>query len=594
MGTSTRRARRGGFAGLVAGAPLAAVVIAALTLAVAPAVASTTSAASGFELTRGTQRSLHRLQESWLQWVGAIYRDNPTRAEEALQSIEANARQVGMTRLVDLSVGAVALALQASRDGHEERVDWALAAAERLDPGRPEVAFARATIERRQGAHVAALGATASGFRRLLGARERLILFADVAFWLITVALVAAALFVLVQVATKGSAVVADLRRTLARKLSSATVWLVTALVLLWPLVLPGGPLWLLLYWSALLWGYGSRSERAVTVAVWIVAALGPWLAAQALDRVALALSPPMRAVTHFAEGRLYGGLFADLDVLRAAIGDLPAGQEILADVHRTLGQWEEARLLYRQVQETEPENATALINLGAYQFRKSDFALANDYFRRATAIAPPSAGAFYNLSLSFSETYQFDESRQALAEARRIDGERVDEWVKSPHPDRVLAFNGGLRRIDEIERALVAEWDGQPVGGERSRSASLLPNLIAVAAVAALALGLVLYRRGRGYAEPAAWLGWRAGAISRWLRAFFPALSQAELGEGGKAIGSLAGLSAAVLAPRLVSSGIEVPILGGVPTGPAWFLGLIGLAVYVVLCVRAELGEGR
>lgn len=592
MCRSTADARRASPRRTLARAAGALAVVLA-SLGVDPLAATSSSAASGFELTRATQRSLHRLQESWLRWVGAIYRDNPARADEALDAIDANARQVGMTRLVDMSVGAVALALQASRDGHEERAGWALAAAERLDPGRPEVAFARATIERRQGSQFAAARAAASGFRRLLGARERQILFADIGFWLITVALVAAALFVLVQVATKGSAVVADLRRTLSKRLSSATVWLVTALALLWPLVLPGGPLWLLLYWSALLWGYGSRSERAVTVGIWIVAAFGPWLAAQALDRVALALSPPMRAVTHFAEGRLYGGLFADLDVLRAAIGDQPAGQEILADVHRTLGQWVEARLLYRQVQEAEPENVAALINLGAYQFRKSDFALANDYFRRAAAIAPPTAGALYNLSLSYSETYQFDESRQALAEARRVDGEKVDGWVKTPHPDRVLSFNGGLQRVGEIERALVAEWGGHRVGGERPRTASPVPNLIAVGVVAVLAVGLVLYRRGRGYAEPAAWLGWRTGAVSRWLRAFFPALSQAELGEGGKAIASLVALSAALLGPRLFAIGIEAPILGGVPAGLAWMLALTGLAAYVLLCVRAELGDG-
>ena len=126
----------------------------------------------------------------------------------------------------------------------------------------------------------------------------------------------AAALFVLVEVATKGSAVIADLHRALARRMPSASATLCVGLVLLWPLALPSGPLWLLLYWSALLWGYGSRSERWATVVVWLLAGFAPWIAAVEQQRVALALSPPMRALANLSEGRLYGGLFADLQVL--------------------------------------------------------------------------------------------------------------------------------------------------------------------------------------------------------------------------------------------------------------------------------------
>ena len=60
---------------------------------------------AGFELTRSTQHSLHRLQESWLQWVSGFYQDNPTKAGEALRALSANGRQVGMSKLVDFSLG---------------------------------------------------------------------------------------------------------------------------------------------------------------------------------------------------------------------------------------------------------------------------------------------------------------------------------------------------------------------------------------------------------------------------------------------------------------------------------------------------------
>lgn len=550
---------------------------------------------ANFELTRGTQHSLHRLQESWLQWVSSFYQDNPAKAEEALRALNANARQVGMTRLVDFSLGAAALGLQSGREGKYERAQWALAAAETLDPGRPEIAFARATLERERGSYLAALGATGTGFRRLLRSTERTVFLADLLFWLLAVLWVAAALFVLVEVAAKGSAVVADLQHALTKRMPAASATLCVGLAMLWPLALPSGPLWLLLYWSALLWGYESRSERWATVAIWVFVGFAPWLAAAGQQRVAVGLSPPMRALANFAEGRLYGGLFGDLQVLKAAIGSDPAVIELIADVNRTLGQWDEARLIYRKVLESEPQNVTVLLNLGAYHFRKADFAVANEYFLRAASTVPPPAGAYYDLSLSYSETYQFEESRKALAQAKEIDAEQVDRWIRTPNADRVLTFNGGLARREEIRRRLIDAWAETPSGGTAAGNGfDGLASLAGVGLAAALGLGLYLMRRKRGFGQPSSWLAWRSDPFSRWLRALFPALSQAELGEGGKVVLSVLAFALVAMLPLLFSIGIVVPLAGGLPASPPWVLFVLGLLLYVGLCVRNELGESE
>ena len=406
--------------------------------------------------------------------MGSFYQDNPAKADEALRALNANARQVGLVKLVDFSLGAAALGMQSGREGKYERAQWALAAAEELDPRRPEVAFARAALARERGAYLESFSATGAGFLRLLQSTDRTVFVANLIFWVLAVLSVAAALFVLVEVATKGSAVIADLHRALVRRMPPASAILCVGLALLWPLALPAGPLWLLLYWSALLWGYGSRSERWATVAVWLLAGLGPWIAAVEQQRVAVALSPPMRALANLAEGRLYGGLFADLQVLKAAIGSDPAVSELIADVNRTLGQWDEARLIYRRVLDSEPQNVSVLLNLGAYHFRKADYAVANDYFLRAARAVPSPAGAFYDLSLSYSETYQFEESRKALAQAKEIDAELVDRWIRTPNTDRILTFNGGLARRDEIRRQLIGAWEDAPSAGCLGRAHGL------------------------------------------------------------------------------------------------------------------------
>lgn len=552
-------------------------------------------ATANFELTRGTRHSLHRLQESWLQWVSSFYQDNSAKAEEALHALNANARQVGMTRLVDFSLGATALALQSGREGKFERAQWAIAAAEALDPERPEVAFARASLARQRGAYVEFLGATGAGFFRLLGSTERTVFVAGLIVWGLAVLWVAAALFVLVEVAAKGSAVVADLQRLLAKRLRPATATLCAGLALLWPLALPSGPLWLLLYWSALLWSYASRSERWATIGVWLFASVAPWIAGVEQQRVAIALSPPMRALANLAEGRLYGGLFGDLQVLKAAIGGDPSVIELIGDVNRTLGQWDEARAIYRRVLESEPENVPVLLNLGAYHFRKADFAVANEYFLRAAGTVPAPAGAFYDLSLSYSETYQFEESRKALAQAKEIDAEQVDRWIRTPNTDRVLSYNGGLARADEIRRLLIDAWAEAPSEGRAAmRAVGGWASMAAVGLAAALAAGLYLVRRGRGVGQPSSWLPWRSNALSRWLRALFPALSQAELGEGGKVALSVVAFATVAMLPLLFSIGVPVPVAGGLPSSPPWVLFAFALCLYVGLCVRHELGEGE
>ena len=527
--------------------------------------------------------------------MSSFYQDNPGKAEEALRALTGSARQVGLVRLVDYSLGAAALGLQSAREGKFERATWALSAAEALDPERPEIAFARASLAQARGAYLEAISATGSGLVRLVRSTERTVFLANLVFWMLAVLLLAAALFVLVEVATKGSAVIADLRQALERKMPPVSATLCVALVLLWPLALPSGPVWILLYWSALLWGYESRSERVATIVVWLLAGVAPWIAAVEQQRVAIALSPPMRALANLSEGRLYGGLFADLQVLKAAIGSDPAVVELVADVHRTLGQWEEARTIYRSVLDAEPQNVSVLLNLGAYHFRKADFALANEYFLRAARVVPPPAGAFYDLSLSYSETYQFEESRKALAQAKEIDAELVDQWVRTPNVDRVLTFNGGLGRREEIRRSLLRAWAESPSAGPSTeRAVSGWASLAGAGCAALLAVGLFLLRRKKGFGQPSVWLAWRSDPFSRWLRALFPALSQAELGEGAKVAFSVLAFALLAMLPLIFSVGVVLPLSGGLPAALPWCLFGLGLLIYVGLCVRSELGEGE
>lgn len=439
---------------------LTALAVLAAAWAPAAAPAQQVPATGAPDLTRQVQESLLRLQDGWLQWTGALYGGDPERALEAVDDLLATADRLGLGRLPDLAAGAMVQAVEAAREGEPERVDLALEAAERLDPGRPEISFARAEVARLEGRPVGRVVAQLTGFARVLGPGAlRTPALLDVALWSLVVLLVAGALFVALLMASAGRPLIEDLGGWLDGRLPKMAVQPLVVALLVWPLLLPWGPLWLVLYWSLLLWRWARPSERAVVVGLWLLLGSAPWLVDRAQAQLALELSPPVRAVDSIVEDRLYGSLFTDLGVLPATLPESPAVDHLLADLHVRLGQWELARRRYEAVLADEPENVPALIGLGAYHFHRGDLGSAIAMFQEAIAVDPDSAAAYFDLSVAYTESNLFAENRQALLEARRADDLRVSEWMRRPEDERIVVVEGGLVRRGEIEDALAEAW---------------------------------------------------------------------------------------------------------------------------------------
>ena len=125
-----------------------------------------------------------------------------------------------------------------------------------------------------------------------------------------------------------------------------------------------------------------------------------------------------------------------------------------------------------------------------------------------------------------------FDEQKVALAKAQEIDPARVNGWVNQQQ--RVVALPGGMGRIPEIRRELLATWRG----GRRARR---LQTCCRRGSRCSLALGLILVavalhlaRRPFGYTERTAEI-FPEGAFDRWGRVLLPGVASAEIGEGGR-----------------------------------------------------------
>lgn len=539
---------------------------------------------TGVELSTSTQQALARLQEQWLQWVSAFYQNDPARARAAVDDVLGVARQLGMSRLPDLALAALVRAVESARGGNFERAGWALEAASKLDGGRPEEAFAQASVARLQGSYFRSVMRYAEGWRRLGSVPLlRQVGLMSLALWACGALLAAAAFFLVLQVATKGGALWQEASSMLAAKMPRRVAQALTLVLLLWPLALPKGLLWLALYWSALLWSYGSRSERLVFVLAWLAMAVVPGIAATQQPRILAELSPPGRALGEFAQGRLTGGLFTDFGVLRSMLPQSVAAKQVTADLHRTLGQWELARTAYLEVVDIEPQNPTALVNLGNYFFRKGDFGKAVEYYRSASAVAPQDPAPLYNLSQAFSESYLFEESRRALDNARAIDERRVSQWVKESRPERVLSFDGGLARSREILQELTDA--GEPEAAQEAQRPAPLWFLALPAVLTAL-LALVLWWVRHRWSRPIE----VDGEAPRWLRVLVPGLSAVERGAGFSAFLALLCLSALLL--LLLGGGPRLPIPWGFDPGRGlvWLTAVLGFGLLYGLRARREL----
>ncbi len=575
-------------ASLLAAAALALLFAAMSETSAAAQSSVSSSQVTGVEMTAPVRRTLKQIEEQWLQW---IVQNSAKDSERVVDDLLATARQLGMRRLPDLAVGAVARAHQAARQGDFERAHWAIAAADRLDPGRPAVAFAEAHVNRRQGRYLGAAGAACRGALRVFGSPlERYLWWHGLLLWGLSLLLLTGALFIAVQMVSKGGVLYQDLVSMFSRRLPGPVATGATLVLLLFPLALPSGLLWLPLFWSVLLWAYSSASERAVLLTLWLVMGGAPILIASQSREVAVRLSPPDIAMESLLQHRLYGGLFTDLGVLRSLLPESTAVKHFLADVHRSLNQWDLANALDLQVLEAEPENLSAQMNIGAYAFLKGDFGTAIGHFQKVSTADPTNAAARFNLSQAYSESYLFDESKKALAQARQIENSQVDLWVRNLGQQRVITPGDGLRRAPEIRRQLMATYRI-----EKSASANLelfrrwLSLLVPVILVL-LALSIHLARRPFGVtdrtSEP-------RRPRARWQRILVPGLSSSEAGEGVRAYLSLLLATGLLMLPLFGRLGYRIP--WGFDPGnlTAWILAILGILLFLGARLRWELRHG-
>ncbi len=568
-----------------------ATLIVCLLLAVVVAVPEEVLAAQQLprletiEVTESLHAALVLLQDQWLDWLTAYHARDARRAAEVMSDIRQTMMVLRVERLPDLALGATVSAVMAARASDFVRAKWSLEAAEMLDAGRPEVAFAAATIFRLEGKHLSALASRISGYYRLFRFPwERSIVVQDALLWVLFVLVVCSALLLLLLFSTWAARLYGDLVELLSDRLPEAGAKLAGIVLLVFPVALPNGLFWLLLYWSVLLFAYVSRSEKAVLVGVWLLMGMAPGLVTVQRDYMALLMSPPVRVMEDLALSRLEGSTLRDLGSLRVALPESAAVKQLLADLHQRVGQREFARALYLDVVDAEPANAEAVLNLGAFYFDVGDYASAIQLFQRASAGETVAAAAWFNLSQSYSASYLFEESESALRTARQIDEDAVTRWVNDAERERVVVVGGGLARMDEISGDLEAAWNPSGASGSIVGRVLRSGNLVVAAVIGLLAVALDLVsRRYRIGAHSSAVVPEPVETAPRLVDLLVPGLAAVSRRRGDLAFLEILVPAALLALPLVLSFGYRVP--WGYEPGRAfvWTLCVLGLIAYMV-----------
>lgn len=567
-------------------------VAAALALASTGAFAQTTDA---FPLREDVRQKLNSIQESWIEWLTAAQGGEGERASAEVEALVSTASGIGLPRLPELSIAAAARAERFARERDFTGAELALTAAERLAPGRPETAYARASVDRLRGERGSSILWTLRGYwRSLWDPLYRYVLLGDLLLWSLAVGTLMVAGLVAMQWTTRGVLLFRDLVRFFSRSVPMAVAYALALALLLWPVLLPAGLLWLALYWSVLAWGYFGRWEKLAIVLAWIAVGLAPLLVSEQIRRMYLDTTPPVRAMSDVVQGRLVGSLFRDLAPLAEQMPESASVRHFMADLHLSIHQWEYARILYRQVLTAEPDNATAAADLGTSYFYEGDLEQAERYLRQATGLESDLAEAHFNLSRALSEQYRFDESETALRKASSLNAEGVGEWIRAVDRSEVVLTGGGFSRRDEIRSDLARIWREQDSDSDLfalwRRTMSLPLALVFV--FPALLLLFIANKGGNRSRRVEA--NWFAEPFETVRRVMLPGFFEAEQGRWRSAL-------MALLIPLVL---LAIPLWSRFTYGVPWvlsppgfglgYLPLIGLLAFLLLRCVVVLRRGR
>jgi hypothetical protein len=448
-------------------------------------------------------RGLYRAH--WFDYLSAFSENEPAAEDKALDAMVRAGRKVGVRRMSDFSRTAVFLGRRAESQGHPEKAERAYRAGLLLDDANPDAIFARLSFLARHQRVGEALRSIPAAAGSLLSTHEaRVAVFSSVGLWTGAAVLALIAAVVLSLALRHGPRVLHDLRERTSRSFGAGGVVPLGLMIAGLPLFVGFGPMWLVLYWGALLWAYTEPRERMVLgaafVAVALLVPLGAWITEENIRQ----RSPLFVAAIDLEEHREDASAE---DGLRQASAVFPEDADVwflLGTYAERSGDLERALGEYGRAMTADPSDYRPILSRGNVHFTEGDYGEAIRDYIEAAKKNPKAADAYYNLSLARGEAYDFDGQSQAITQARALSASQVGFWASNPTLARVVSPGYSVARA----RDRIADWNAQPKSrrlpghGTAATPWRALSSPWMYAPLAFLGLGVLLARsRRRGVA---------------------------------------------------------------------------------------------
>ena len=232
-----------------------------------------------------------------------------------------------------------------------------------------------------------------------------------------------------------------DFRNASNKEIPELGIKLWLAFLVAFPIFLDVGPLWYVLWWFVLFWGYINRAERRFAVVFVVLVMLSGWIAHVGGGLVTLTQSHASKEI-FLAEHGFESA--RDIDALsswvRKHAGDAePMNALAMAEIKRK--NFGEAVTLLNQTNNIEPTNARYYNHMGIALAGVGKYKEALTAFTNAAAIDSKSVIYLYNISKVHLATYNIYEAEQAINRASAIDPERTSELLSQEQKNKQARF---------------------------------------------------------------------------------------------------------------------------------------------------------
>jgi tetratricopeptide (TPR) repeat protein len=400
---------------------------------------------------------------------------------------------------------AAAMGNDAAAGGKNELLEWSTSTANALDPSHPAVSFALADRAAALQDWGGAASAMFRGFANLASDyRSRTLARADLVLLVAGAIALTAIVFALALFIRYGRSMAHDFREILGSRLHGGSVSVLAFALLFLPIFLWLGPMWLVLYWFVIFFGYANGRERAAIIVLAVVVAALPLFAELASTWIAGIESPVMVSAISGDEKSYQPEALRRMQELVAIVPDDPVLHILTGNLHVFEGNELQAADHYRRAIQLN-DAAGAHVNLGNLHFLQSDYPAALNEYARAEERDPQLAIALYNASVANGELYRFDQQGQKLEQAKGIDSQLVERLTADRPTQKIALYTPPLRDAWAATRRISQQKAAPSLFGAYSdfNPATIALNPVTLGALAALILALLVWmkRRRAGFA---------------------------------------------------------------------------------------------